>query len=57
MFIARFKMNEIKTMIFLVNDKFIIENIRQQRFVNSYVQNVVRYAKNANFTTITQQLN
>ena len=52
MFIARFKMNEIETTILLINDKFIIENVRQQRFVNSYVQNVVRYAKNANFITI-----
>ena len=50
-------MNEIETMIFLINDKFIIENVRQQRFVNSYVQNVVRHTKNANFTTIIQQFN
>lgn len=57
MLTARFKMNEAEAMTLLANDKFTIEDVRQQRSVSSYVQSVVRHAKDAGFTTITQQLN
>ena len=50
-------MNEIEIMILLINDKFIIENVRQQRLMISYIQNVICHAKNAKFTTIIQQFN
>ena len=57
MLTARFKMNEAEAMTLLANDKFTIEDVRQQRSVSSYVRSVVRHAKDAGFTTITQQLN
>ena len=56
-FIKRFKMNESKIMKLLVENKYIIENVRKQRTIISYVQNVIRHAKNVDFTTINNQLN
>ena len=40
----------------LVENKYTIENVRNKRTITLYVQNVIRHAKNANFTTINNQL-
>ena len=50
-------MNEFETMLLLVDDKYTIENVRQKRSITSYVQIVIRYAKNVDFNTIHIQLN
>ena len=55
--IKRFKMSESKIMKLLAENKYIIENVRKQRTITSYVQSVIRHAKNADFTTINNQLN
>ena len=54
-FISRFKMSESEIMNLLVENKYIIENVRNKRTIISYVQNVIRHAKNADFTTINNQ--
>ena len=54
--IRRFKMSESKIMNLLVENKYTIEDVRNKRTVISYVQSVIRHAKNADFTTISNQL-
>ena len=53
----RFKMSESKVMELLAEDKYTIEDVRKQRTVTSYVQSVIRHAKDAGFTTVSNQLN
>ena len=52
----RFRMNEIDVLILLIENKYIVENVRNQRSIFFYVQNVVRHCKNAHFLTIFSQL-
>ena len=54
-FISRFKMSESEIMNLLIENKYTIEDVRKKRTVISYVQNVIRHAKNADFTTINNQ--
>ena len=53
----RFKMSEFETILLLIDNKYTIENVRQKRSITSYVQIVIRHAKNVDFNTIFTQLN
>ena len=50
-------MSEFEAILLLVDDKYTIENIRQKRSITSYVQIVIRHAKNVDFNTTHTQLN
>ena len=52
----RFKMNESKVMQLLIDDKYTIDDVKQKQSIISYVQSVIRHAKNTNFNTIHTQL-
>ena len=45
-------MNELKIINLLVKNKYIIEHIRQKRFITFYVQTIIRHCKNAKLSTI-----
>ena len=57
MLTVRFKLNEHEILKFFNNDKFIIDDVRQKKFVSAYVQIVIRHAKNVDFIIVNQQLN
>ena len=40
----------------LIDDKYIIEDVRQKRSITFYIQNVIRHVKNVDFNTIHTQL-
>ena len=50
-------MSEFEAILLLIDDKYTIENVRQKRSITSYVQIVIRYAKNVDFNIIFTQLN
>ena len=50
-------MSEFETMLLLIDDKYTIENVRQKRSIISYVQIIIRHAKNVDFNTTFTQLN
>ena len=52
----RFRMHETKVLILLIENKYIVENVRNQRSIFFYVQSVVRHCKNVNFMIVFSQL-
>ena len=52
----RFKINEVEALMLLHEDKYIVEDVRRQREVFSYVQSVVRHNKEAGIMSVSQQL-
>ena len=45
-------MSEFEVLKLLIDDKYIIENLRQKRLITFYIQNVIRHVKNVDFNTI-----
>ena len=52
----RFKINEIETLMLLHENKYIVDDVRRQREIFNYVQNVVRHNKKTNIINVFQQL-
>ena len=54
---ARFKMREAEALALLTEEKYTVEDVRRQRQITTYVQNVIRRCKDAGIDTVFQQLN
>ena len=55
--IARFKIDQFEVMNLFIKNNYIVENVRSKRFVDAYVQQMIRHAKNAEFTSLNNQFN
>ena len=55
--IVRFKMKEAEALALLIEEKYIVENVRRQRQITTYIQNVIRRCKDAEIDIVFQQLN
>ena len=47
-------MIEIDVITLLTENKYIIDDVRRQRQIFNYIQNVVRYCKNADLIIVLQ---
>ena len=54
---TRFKIDESEILNLLTKNKYTVENVRSKRFVDVYVQQVIRHARSAGFIMISNQLN
>ena len=50
----KFKMTEADVMNLLTKNRYIIDDVRHQRYVFSYIQSVVRHCKNAELVIVLQ---
>ena len=50
-------MIEIDVMILLIENKYTIDDVRRQRQIFNYIQNVIRYCKNVELIIVFQQFN
>ena len=55
--IDRFKIDQSEALKLFVKNVYTVENVRSKRSVSSYVQQVIRHAKNAEFILFNNQLN
>ena len=53
----RFKIDESEILNLFIKNKYTIENVRSKRFVDVYIQQVIRHARNVEFIIINNQLN
>ena len=47
-------MKKIEALILLIEKKYIVKNVRRQRQIITYVQNVIRRCKNAEIDIVFQ---
>ena len=50
-------MREAEALALLTEKKYTVKNVRRQRQITTYVQNVIRRCKDAGIDTVFQQLN
>ena len=50
-------MKKAETLALLIKKKYTVKNVRRQRQITTYVQNVIRRCKNAEIDIVFQQLN
>ena len=50
-------MKIIEAMILLIQNKYIVENVRNHRQISAYVQNVIRHCNDVDLIIVSQQMN